>query len=1150
MTTLTKLAAARDQILRAELAALLHNVGKLDANFLAQKTRKADQAKAEEDVKARGFFIPAVHPFKYQFQRFAAPDPELFQPAVGQVLEDDVWRAKGRIAFGQELANRVTWKETEQQAIPALLADWNKAKDTHPILARSFTAAWQLYVFTWANGPLYYPQADQLAPNLSEQAQLAPEVKRLAERINAAPSKEQREKLGREQGPLKKRLEALEKAEASLRQIEREAQKQREDQFRQITLTLADEQWSLADLLTLFWDHFFYQPSREDPEQGYKRQSALLPWLLPKRNTLLPALLILAHGEVSGLEKDSGEAEEPGVGEEGAGQDAVEETEDQNLLRQGWPGIYESTAFGYEPRTVDQWQLLATRQALIETTLAAATAPRQERAHFIAQAKPALEQALGDTRWPINEINLWDFSATIAALFKSSAAKASLGGRLPTVGEMRWSLLHLSFDGLDFWGQAHHVTDLLGRREVLTRGLDNARELLEVTYPLGNEIYRDEHGAVFVVPDTPDLLNLTDDQSQTLQQLLAAAFNAAGLADELVPHVDASGPYRGKKLNLAGVLKDRRRTNRPDPEAAGKWWTGGRPDNAEICTVCGLRPVGYPQRGSPAEAVLELAPWADPAKARDRNVCRICLDRRGRRARDWAKDENGLFGQTVWTDEVADQHGRLALVVGRFDLTGWLDGRLIPTMQKEVSFARIRRCWETTRAFWQEVQAEILPGVMTPVPGRLKITVKDPAAVGKALGAYHVYDWPLPRGVTLSVVWDPEQRAFLSADNPLYLTGPEQLGRLEKPEQDPLRALRELTNAIRARPRAGLREPSGYGRPSETKVTVEVEDVALLDDSGYRPFIPLAAEPALFMALVPAAQGLKVAEAIRDKYQAEMGRVRDRLPLHLGLVFFPRRTPLRAVLEAGRSLLAMGGDWAWEPWTVVAADPPQPWDPTNKTAPTSHRTLTFANGAAWTVPLRMGDGHTPDRWYPHLLIEKPPQKEPLPDNTCRHAAALQGVDPTNGRTGSQVWVRPSRFDFIFLDATGRRFELHYGPDGRRPARPTRPYLLEDLARFRELWTDFATLQRAQINQVIGAIEETRRAWAAGYPRQEAEAPVFWRFVADTLAGANWPKDRRWRTWAETQRQALIAAAAAGELADLVELHLHILKDKKEASNRG
>lgn len=76
-----------------------------------------------------------------------------------------------------------------------------------------------------------------------------------------------------------------------------------------------------------------------------------------------------------------------------------------------------------------------------------------------------------------------------------------------------------------------------------------------------------------------------------------------------------------------------------------------------------------------------------------------------------------------------------------------------------------------------------------------------------------------------------------------------------------------------------------------------------IPDSAYVPVIPIIAEPRTFMALAPADQALAMLGQIKSKYEREMGKVRNRLPLHLSIVYFSRRTPLRAALDAGQAML-------------------------------------------------------------------------------------------------------------------------------------------------------------------------------------------------------------------------------------------------------
>ena len=530
---------------------------------------------------------------------------------------------------------------------------------------------------------------------------------------------------------------------------------------------LGGERHSIGALVALMQDARFMNVG--DGEYG--RLEALAHWL--GQSTNLQRYLMTAHGSVSGTEKLR-----------------------TDRKRQKYGTTWRATAFGERKPKQDQFQP-ADLDSLRDDLLVCAAELGQSISNFkdwpdvlnkkrhqcYKDVETLLLHGLGETRRPDNDVTLWDYVSSIASLYKSALAQQVLDGTWRRTACLYWRLLHVSFDGPAFWGQAHHVTDMLGRRQVLEKGLDAVRDILEVQYPLGNEVYRDEHGSVFVVPKVDGLLNLKDEQSTTLKALLEVAFDTEGIRGELVPESKLSAPCKGKEINLAKVLQARRRENAPQPDIAARWWAKGqRPENAEICTVCGWRPVGYIESG--------LEPWVTSQKAKDRNVCGICLHRRGRRARDWAhnakanEEKIGSFERTIWTDEVADDNGRFALVVGCFNLEGWLDGKLIPTMLKSPSFARIRRCWDTTRQFWLDLvgsrdgKPPELEKIIVPHSLRLCINPANGTEFNKALGPYHVYDWPLRGGVSLSVVWVPNDKGggyFLTADNLWYLAGPEQL---------------------------------------------------------------------------------------------------------------------------------------------------------------------------------------------------------------------------------------------------------------------------------------------------------------------------------------------------------------------------------------
>ncbi|HID64204.1 MAG TPA: hypothetical protein EYP49_15910, partial [Anaerolineae bacterium] len=709
MTTLKVLADARQEILKAEVAALLHNLGKLNNTFILHS---AEDAPSDS---------------KYHFERIIQP-----QWVISIRQAEIEIRSLASFDLALKLLSDLDWGTLVTAATTIRAALEQRATTGSPPAGADGMRRW---LFVAIEG------ISDAESALSVLCAVYGACK-LHDLLLETPSPDQRYPY--EQLP-------------------------RDDiQFLLDTRVNIGSEYTLGELITLMWDEFHIRDRKPtdtgDPitdersriHNEYSRRDALSRWI--GKPTFLPRYLITSHGSVSGLKG--------GVSKQLKGY------------------VFSASAYGCEASKVPSLDALclellrklssAIDKIGVSVELENTVAGYQELTNLVGNS---LRQALGDTRRPDNDITLQDYSASIAALYKASVAQAILEDHFVETNELRWRLLHVSFDGLAFWGQAHHVTDMLGRRQVLEDGLNAVRDILEVKYPLGNEVYCDEHGSVFVVPDVGNLLELKDEDSKSLKKLLEADFNDAGVQGELVPEIKVSDPYLGKKIDLAGTLQSRRRKNVPRPDVVARWWAKGqRPENAEICTVCGQRPVGYVEPG--------LEKWVTSQKAKDRNVCGICLHRRGRRAQDWARnvkageEKIGPFERTIWTDEVADDNGRFALVVGRFNLEGWLDGKLIPTMLKSPSFARIRRCWDTTRQFWLEVQDEVIPGEVGERE-RLGIRPTNAPVIRKTLGRWHTYEAEVG-GRRLGLCWDPNNKGandrdlFWTTDNLNYLAA--QLG--------------------------------------------------------------------------------------------------------------------------------------------------------------------------------------------------------------------------------------------------------------------------------------------------------------------------------------------------------------------------------------
>lgn len=874
----------------------------------------------------------------------------------------------------------------------------------------------------------------------------------------------------------------------------------------------------------------------------------------------LARLMWDAHGRGSGIEKGVLERFAPG--------------------QQGT--VYPATALGKELAAVDLNDIQTRRRQLYDVLerwlqelrhANAAVDWATFRRNLISQLERDFRATVAETRRPMNDVSMFDQTAASVAMFKAALAQNLLTGwkepvQTAVADKYRWRILRVGINGLSFWGQAARLGDLLARRSLLESALDAVKGLLEETYPLGMEVYRDENGSLFIAPDIPDLLDVTGDGSRLrdhLSQIMAKA-----LDEEASCILDLSQPTR----NML-VLGQFATAMLPDPTPSPQWlqtvWEVSRPN--DICPVCGLRPQG------PSK------------KAVDRKVCDVCEQRRADRSKQWVADLNS----TIWTDEAADLNGRLALVVGAFGLSAWLEGSafssvlmfdpekrqlvdpgrnnkqydfdyslllsdirqatrrsqftgntlldnlvLTPArgggfsqfydlqvvdsdlngtkthpsaellalamLRQNPSFARIRRVWETTRTFWQEISKELGASVGTGAP---RLEIRPQEADRLDLGQFHTYEL-LVNGIRLSVVWDSDHRRFITCDNLSYLAKPEQLGA-------------DVADIVKPGRTFPLEEPVGYGGANRRLGTITVDQVATLPEA-YTPAIPILAEPRTFIALVPANKALDVVQAIKKKYETEMGKVRNRLPLTLGVVYAGRRTPLASLLDAGRRMLRRPA--RIEQAHVEVVSPVNPWP--------QKVTLTLRVGE-WTIPVTvptvMGDGTTPDVWYPYWQVSgKPTDRNRWfvgPD--CEHWVHVCDLRP-----GDSVAFTPSTFDLEYLDVSSRRFEVAYGDDGRRlgEGKRQRPYLLEQVSDLEDAWQQIRRLATSQIKGVEALIEAKRRDW--GEPTGTLDvSPAFRQFVGDVLREA------------EAYSEPLEQAAITGLLADALEIRLTIHKDKPQ-----
>jgi hypothetical protein len=319
------------------------------------------------------------------------------------------------------------------------------------------------------------------------------------------------------------------------------------------------------------------------------------------------------------------------------------------------------------------------------------------------------------------------------------------------------------------------------------------------------------------------------------------------------------------------------------------------------------------------------------------------------------------------------------------------------------------------------------------------------------------------------------------------------------------------------------------------------------------------------MALVPADKALEIVNDIKNKYELEMGKVRNRLPVHLGVVFADYKTPLRVILDAGQRMLKQESCPVMD-WHVIKKEGPSsdisllPDHLKNNKHFAEYVRLKISRDdrrAFWHVPLKMGDSITEDEWYPYVFVQcdkdgKPPVgRTRMFEAPCPWNKDIQGIaQPTwlvharEIQDGDIVYFTSATLDFQWLDTSGRRFEIAYDDTGSRMGIQRRPYMLDEIETIKKIWKMLCChLTSTQIHGMNELIETKRTEWES--------SKVFRQFCYDTIANLDWKKKNGEYAWEidkkpeEEWLNEWTDYAECGLLCDVIELYMKILKKNPE-----
>lgn len=297
------------------------------------------------------------------------------------------------------------------------------------------------------------------------------------------------------------------------------------------------------------------------------------------------------------------------------------------------------------------------------------------RRFILGEIKKWYSHLLSDSRFPINDVTLWDQAYMTASMFKASVATLCLEEEkyqdyIDRPREIKWSILGVQYDKLGLAEKALNPSFIDWYRNGTNVVDEKIKKVIEEDFALGNEIYRDETGIYFIAPENiygkkvdgdVGLYRMNDNLSDIQEKIIECfkLFNG-----EVFPSIYITEPSRGT-MNIAYLIENAKENFLkpvfPKSNNLVEEYFQETEDNNEfkvICDICKVR-------------------LAEDDKSEKLNLCSICKERKNEIERTKLNDE---YKETIWTGELQDKNRRIALVTMKFELDEWLNGNMVNTM--------------------------------------------------------------------------------------------------------------------------------------------------------------------------------------------------------------------------------------------------------------------------------------------------------------------------------------------------------------------------------------------------------------------------------------------------------------------------------------
>ena len=761
-------------------------------------------------------------------------------------------------------------------------------------------------------------------------------------------------------------------------------------------------------------------------------------------------------------------------------------------------------SFGNERQQYGQESLralwLEVRQA-IEKTLFTADAWQnlpKARQQLFAAIEPVFRKALGETRRPTNDVTLWHHSYSSASMFKAAVAEGVLRQNfrhwqedsglfdLSQMGRIRFRLLGIRWNWSELVGGALQPVVLTAMAEKRQEAIENLRQRLEVDYPVGNLVYQDDNGAVFVVGgfyQGPEDLNGRDAESLFQQHILEPL--QAVILQDLAPlgaGVSVKVAWTQPRLYLTDYPEvmatdwaensgGRQRLLQVGEDELRRLWARqtGEGQQVQICPQCGLRP-GQAQELAINESGLGSKKGQKTKDKIPLGLCDYCQTLRYRDAVSQFGFETNTFNlQKIRSKQNLFGNSRVVMLSVRVNPEMIATGEALLTQLarpmtdlKDMQVIRSLSAEQTCDDLENKILKSLREG-------------GDEQTLCDRISPELANDARLLVGDDYWLDFQKEKRKVKGNDGRV----------IGEPAEKALRLLSEFFLLESIPPDVGLyrgrhdgdklmlfgmRKHASPGRLARTWDDLRALWQQILRDIASDTehwLMPLSLDASGFRVIVAANDARKALGRIQQGINETLSKVRAGLDVHISALAFREKFPLYIALDALRRMERRVPNIPGQEWTLRSA--------LNREGMLTLDWETPQGPAQWTVNLKTGDPSQSDLWYPHAICVSRPEG---PGRLVR----LDQLEP-----GEKIRLRPSTFDFMALDGTARRYDLRYDAEGRRPhfvlgESGRRPFLLEQLDELLNL-SQQTGWNPSQTKGLIGQIIECYEKWVRDVPAE-------------------------------------------------------------------